>query len=206
MRKLVLWVGFLVLGLSSGARAISIEPDAFSPGTDISYAIPGITLYDYDESFSSGPGRFGPVYALSSAFASTGNLVFGHSGNSFLEPGEWAHFVVTHRASLWIDFDTPVNFFSIDAIANSPGDVGYFQYYDSASQLLGHETAVIPITGEVLNLSILRQNADIARVVITGDGTSTVYDNATYAVPEPSTALLLGLGLTGMAVRSGRGE
>ena len=208
MRLVRLFLAFgvlLVLGWSSGALAITIDPDSFAPGTDISTAIPGVTLRDYDETGGlSSPDRFGPVYALASSFSTTGTLVFGHSGNTFVGPDVWAAFTPTHRASLWMDFDDPIQFFSIDAIADTAGDHGWLQYYGSSGELLGHVEEVIPGAGGVLNLSIARETADIYRVLVQGADTPIVFDNAVATVPEPSTALLLGLGIAGMAFRGRR--
>ena len=205
-RAVSLWgVVGATLCCCSSASAIVIDPDLFSPGTDVSTAIPGVTLRDYDETGGlSSPDRFGPVYALTSSFATTGTLVFGHSGNAFVDSDVWAAFTPTHRASLWMDFDDPIRFFSIDAIADTAGDHGWLQYFGSSGELLGHVEQVIPTAGEILNLSVSRETADIYRVLVQGADTPIVFDNAVAIIPEPSTALLLGIGLAGLGMRRRR--
>ena len=202
MRNLSVLIGLVTaLGWTSVGSAISIEPDDFAPGTDISNAITGVTIYDYSQ---TGGQRFDPVYAVPSPYATTGSLVFGHDGNPHAAVDEWTHTNATDRATLWFQFDSPVRSISVDIIAHTTNALGGFSvqccFTGNDQGFTNVYSEILAGDGDIQTLSIDSPGVDLYGVIIVGHQGSIAIDNFSFEpIPEPSTALLLGIGLSALA-------
>ena len=191
LRVCVIFV-LALAGLCGSANAVIVEPDAFTNGTLLNNAYPGVTL----SAVGTYIGDDDNVYALIDGLASTGTKVFG---NSWTFSGEWG-FDTTFQPHLRVDFDSLVISVEIDAIGGNLEDYGRLEAYSSTSVLLNvYETGLLQ-SGDVETMSIFRPSADIAYILAAGKDPGsaphhTVYlDNLNYVIPEPATFLLLSLG------------
>jgi hypothetical protein len=154
----------LALALSTvnvRAARITVDPDAFGVGADISHAFAGVTLSAFGSGNLNGPDVSTPqVFSRLSPFASTGNRVFGNSSYSNLWFNDSAEFRV--------DFLAPTSFVSLDLIADDGFDPSVMRAFNSAGALLA-ESAVTGAAGVgVAETALIERNdADIAFVIAT---------------------------------------
>jgi hypothetical protein len=212
MRKLVTCLVALVVTVSANAAPIVVEPDDFASGTNISNAVPGVTL----TAFSVPPTIIAPVPNsnvlslpnLVGGYAPTGNRVFGTANTAAgIFQSSWYTGDHHFRAT----FATPTDFVSVlvapDAIGDT--DLALVEIYNAANVLL--DSATPPGTG-IQTVTFNRATADIAYMIIrnpTGvTGDSFIIDrlvfNDTTPVPEPVSLVVFGglvLGGAGVALR-----
>lgn len=181
----------------ANAILITVDPDDFADGTDISNAYSGITLSAIDGGFNVITTT--SVFSVTSTLASTGTRVFGHDG---IFNRTWAEGLV---GDLRIDFLQATDFVSIDIIANNGFDPGFLRAYDSSGTLLDFfETQGDLGSGTSETASISTGSANIAYVIASGlGGNDVTLDNLTYnsaSVPEPTVLALLSFGLLGVGI------
>jgi hypothetical protein len=176
-----------LLSVSVSAALITIDPDEFAAGTDISHAWAGVTL-------SSGGGALGlngKVYTATSTIATTGTLVFANNRNS---PKLWLN-MDTNGYYLRVDFATPANHVLIDAISDGGTDYPSIGYYTTGGDLVEIPSFSPLGPGQSRLLEITRPTADIVYIRVGGYLTTSQYaillDNLRYEVPEPASCLLL---------------
>jgi hypothetical protein len=183
----------LVGASTTKAVVVTIDPDDFSNGTDISNAFPGVTL----SAVGSMAGLNGIVYSRTApAHASTGTNVFGNSLSGTDSDGNlWNECWKRNNVRLRADFDNLANYVTIDIISNDIGtDCGALEVYDSDDNLLSWAEIHKLEPGIVFTAEINRSSFDIAYIIATGiEGDTVALDKLAY-VPEPATALLLCLG------------
>lgn len=198
-RLLALFTG-LALTLSTSiasAILITVDPDDFADGTDISNAFSGITLSAIDG--GNNVLLTSSVFSQASSLASTGTQVFGHDG---IFTQTWANGLV---GDLRIDFLQATDFVSIDIIANNGFDPGFLEAYDSSGTLLDSFVTQGDLgSGTSETASISSASANIAYVIASGlSGNDVGLDNLTYnsaTVPEPTVLALLSFGLLGIGI------
>lgn len=180
------------------AVLISVDADAYTPGTDISTVFDGVNLQTYYDNGS----LVGKVYsrqAFDPVLASTGTNVFGHALTGIDAYGRprnetW----VFPQTFLVIEFYEPADWVSFDIIGDNPdasGDKAAVDVYDAELNMI--ESAETPLLGyaDVAQILITRDTFDISYVVASGAGGAVYIDNvAANVIPEPATLLLLSLG------------
>ena len=149
-----------------------IEPDDFPAGTTLNTVKPGVTL--------SIPGIVGTNIGAYSSISSTGSLVFSTSGSS----GEW----YTSRR-LRVDFASPTDFVSIDAVSDDSYDLGTLEAYDASGNLVAtYITSPLTYYGQYETMTVSRPQHDIAYVLASGYGGEAInLDNLNFGSSEPST-------------------
>ena len=121
----------IALGLCStvSATVVSVDPDAFFTGTDLSEAYPGVTLSvvgtQVDEGITSPR-----VFSLVGVSATTGVNLFASSGSQ-----GWTEDVLVFR----VDFEKPAKVFSIDVIGRN-GEIGVVRAFDTSGVEVGSYT------------------------------------------------------------------
>lgn len=200
---LLLATVILMFGSAVGARAtiITVEPDDFAVGSDLTNAFTGVTLTVEDRPAIKVISRDGFYVFNGRNLATTGSLVFGqdvlqppnNTGQDWNE-GEYGR--------LRADFDRPTDFVSID-LAFRDDDILALWAFDVNNDLLD----MVQGSGDgrnfdVLFASITRPQADIAYILAGGvSREGAVLDNLQFSViPEPSTLGLFAIGLTGLGV------
>jgi hypothetical protein len=182
----------LVLVPVSWAGVIEvIEPDDYPAGTDISTVFPGVTLSTVNSDL--GDPRVFALEPDEPNWASTGELVFGHSGDYAVH---WVMDTIpTFRyGALRADFSPAALSFSVDIIGNDSLDYGQLDAYDAAGNLLVSLQTGALSAGDVETLNV-SDVGDISYVIAGGLLADTVcLDNMRF-VPEPETALLGVLGI-----------
>jgi hypothetical protein len=204
---------------NTNAAVISVDPDSFTEGTNLSNAIPGLTFTATGDGYNTTGNVFAvdpqdPVYGFYGNFsASTGTLVFGHDGYSSFtgQRNEIGHLwnEGSIPVSLRVDFSQRTDFFSIDFIADDTSDVGVLRAFSSSGALIATYTTSILSENHFETMTVSRAQADIAFVVATGtSGHSGGLDNIHYSavVPIPATIWLFGSGLLGMIGMARRRE
>lgn len=158
---LCLLLCFALLAANARAARVTIDPDDFPIGSDISLAFPGVTLSAFGSGELNGPNVSTPqVFSRSSPHASTGNRVFGNSSYSNLWFSDSAEF----RA----DFAKPAKFVSLDLIADDGFDPSMILAYAESGALLAEATVSGAAgVGVAQTASIDRPSADIAYVIAT---------------------------------------
>ncbi len=185
-------------GSPASAVLISVDADAYTPGTDISTVFEAVKLETfYDEGL-----LIGKVYsrrAYDPVLASTGTNVFGHAvtgTDAYGRPRNetW----VFPQTLLVIEFYDPADWVSFDIIGDNPDgsrDRAAVDVYDADFNLI--EWAQTPSLGyaEFAPISINRDAFDISFVVTSGTDGAVYIDNLrANVIPEPATLLLLALG------------
>jgi hypothetical protein len=196
--SILLGITFL-LGVVSpaGAAIVTVDPDDYAPGTDISTIVPGVTLKAY---YATG----NHVWALESSLSTSPpeNQVFGHSGNDPLWGGaDFEYFCAEFHPG------TDVHRVSLDFIADDDNDYApYLTAYKNGG--------VIPIPGahatysgslakgELVTLTVFSPTDVIVNVKASWDPKwcqNGELDNLQFenVVPEPSSIVIWSLiGLT----------
>jgi hypothetical protein len=176
----------LALGLSFAVSAtiVSVDPDAFFTGTDISEAYPGVTLSVTGEQVDSGVSS-PRMFSLVGVSATTGVNLFASSGSQ-----GWTEDVLVFR----VDFVKPAKTFSIDVIGRH-GEVGIVRAFDDNGVEVGSYTtqpirlaeflpgAAYPF--EVASIAPATENISYVLVYGTRESGSVRLDNINYEpVPE----------------------
>ncbi len=148
-----------------------LEPDAYQHQEVLNSALDGVTLtavgYDVKD------GRVG---ALDSNVTSTGSRVFGlvkyGIGDSWVT--EWTSLSRTLR----IDFDSPVTYLSLDAMAAGTEGFGRLEIYDAAGRMLQRYSTQSLQGGDVETMWLGTPTAQISyAMAYGGDNTSILLDN-----------------------------
>lgn len=196
------------VGSDLTAAIITVDPDAFSDGTDISNAFNGVTLSVID-------GGGGPVFSRTDGAASTGSRTFGNSAASGAIPEliwfEGDGFNPNPPGPgpvLRVDFGVSTDFVAIDIINQDTFDGGVLRAFNAFDVEIA--TVLSIVTGQFgaapapQILSVSLGAADIAYVTVAGQSAqdSVHLDNLQFnqitTIPEPGVVALLGLGLMGM--------
>lgn len=169
------------------AARITVDPDAYPVGAEISEAFAGVTLAALDSGSANGSGVTTPqVFSRFSVHASTGNRVFGNASYSEL----W----FSDSAELRVDFARPTSFVSLDLIADDAFDPSVLRAF-SASGVLLAETAVSGTAGAGVAepATIARFSADIAYLIAANPsdmhGQQFLIDRLVYESRDPHVAL-----------------
>ena len=197
MKALILFIA--VLSVSVSAVLVSIDPDEFDAGTDISNAWAGITL-------SSGGGASnldGKVYAAYRS-GSSGNKVFA---NSRVSNKLWLNSGNSGSYYLQVDFHIPTNHVLIDVISDGGSDFPGLSFSTNGVDYTWVQNFPVLGPGQSYTASVpLRDIADIVSIRVGGYGTVAQYgvllDNLRYEqIPEPATGLMLLSGLLLLKIR-----
>ncbi len=158
---LCLLLCFALLAANARAARVTVDPDDFPIGSDISQAFPGVTLSAFGSGELNGPNVSTPqVFSRSSPHASTGSRVFGNSSYSNLWFSDSAEF----RA----DFAKPAKFVSLDLIADDDFDPSVIRANAESGALLAEATVSGAAgVGFAQTAAINRPSADIAYVIAT---------------------------------------
>jgi len=157
----------VITGTADGIP-ISVEPDDYGIGTDLSTIVPGVTLSVEAQpdatvvSVTGSSGACGPDPTLAVPCASTGTQVFGASGLS-AEFGPWQQNSGEFRA----DFDQPTDFVSIDLVGIDDG-AAELRAFAADGTLLQTFHAFLTGPGDNVTASISRANPDIAYILVGG--------------------------------------
>jgi hypothetical protein len=187
---------FTLLGLILAANAnatviMTVEPDNFANGTDISNATPGVIL------------RMGTV-----KYASTGTKVFGYdAGLGFgIEP-YW-----DNQNTFNAFFGNFTKYVDIDVINNNGAgygtDTAYMEVFTVTNGLLETKTIASSSIGFPGSQNLSFQtfgNTYITRIQLSSsDGSDFNLDRLQFSVPEPGSLALMSIGLLGYFSRCGR--
>jgi len=185
----------LVFVLTPLATAVvTVDPDAFPVGTNISNAFPGVTLSSVGPGFDgdNDPSIFSIDPTLSSIpfNASTGSLVFGTNDNTWPDV-----FGGLGNAQLRIDFSQGSTLVYLDAIGNNGSDYAKLEAFDSSNNLIdSYFTAQMTVSSfETMMVS----GSNISYVVAGGvSGDSVGFDSMKFQpIPAPGAILLGSIGL-----------
>ena len=136
---------------------IQAEPDGFLDSVVLNTRFAGITLSAVGTQVINAD-----VYSRVRNDTSTGDRVFANfSSATSSVMTTWA----TSTRTLKVTFDSPVSAFSIDAVADTNGDVGRLEAYSVTGVLLDRVTTSVLGDGDVETMSLERGAADIAYVI-----------------------------------------
>jgi hypothetical protein len=233
------WVAMSALvGLmaTSAAQAdlITIDADAYAPGTDVSNAFDGATLSHL--TFSPTGMQRSSVYAAGctgEVCDALGTASFGYEGRNDTIRASWYSTAATigncftriisfcynnnslPEHLLEVSFDAATDFIQFDSTYGS--DSPYFWALDAAGNILSTVTR----QGTILQrwnashsyshevMTVTSSLGNIARIVIAGNGGFSTVDSITWNgpatnVPEPETLAMMLAGLVGVAVTTRR--
>lgn len=178
------------------AAPITIDPDDFADGTDISTAFAGVTLSTvFATGFFDAPSSIGSVFAVADGDASTGANAFGQSAtNSTWGNGSFEF--------LRVDFASAVSSVSLDFFANDSQDSNpiLLAFDVNGNQIDSATFAGNVAQGSPLTLSVFGQ---ISYIFASWDelnrrengGLDHLVYSADAPVPLPAAALLFGTAL-----------
>ena len=212
LNKIYFIVGFMVfLSTVASGDMITIEPDAFADGTDISTAFSSVTLSSHD---SAWPYRIdGSVYARTASnplHASTGTKIFGTNATGTDSEGNplnesWINYGPMDYWIFCAHFNDLANYVSIDVINNDGinSDVGELSVWDAGSNFLGQVWDSVSGRGTSSTLVFNSSSFDIAYIEFKGTSSVAIDNFKANVVPVPGAMLLgmLGLGAAGLKLR-----
>lgn len=200
MGKKVGIFGFLAMaGLffeTALAAPVTIDPDDFADGTDISTAFAGVTLSTiFATGFFDAPSSIGGVFAVADDDAATGSNAFGQSAtNSTWGNGSFEF--------LRVDFASAVSSVSLDFFANDSQDTNpiLLAFDVNGNQIDSATFAGSVALGSPLTLTVLGQ---ISYIFASWDelnrrengGLDHLVYSVDAPVPLPAAALLFGTAL-----------
>ncbi|MEE3373394.1 MAG: dockerin type I domain-containing protein [Planctomycetota bacterium] len=153
----------------------SVDPDDYEELVELNEVNPHVTL----TSIGDGVARTA-VYARTRSPASTGSRVFAHALDATAISAEWTQ----QDRRLQMDFADPIATLSLDAVANSDGDLGRLEVYDLNDQLLARYTTENLDTGDVETMTLSRAAGDIAYAIASAHaGTAIRFDNLQFGAP-----------------------
>jgi hypothetical protein len=146
------------------------DPDGFVDSVELNSRFAGMTLTAVGTQVVNAA-----VYSRVRNDTSTGDRVFANFNSSTSSVmTTWG----TGTRTLKVTFDAPVSSFSIDAVADTNGDVGRLEAYSVTGLLLDRVTTSLLADGEVETMLLERGAADIAYVVARAHyGTELHLDN-----------------------------
>ena len=228
MTPLVLAVALVSRPGAASADWITIEPDAFAPGTDVTHATPGVTLWTMTPQdpltvlLTPTYVRQDPECLTGPCSAVTGSQGFSsHPGASGSLYGQYANakeidFCVRlgghcdqafGESALWMQFDAPVDIVEIGGVWLS--DFIWMKAYNENFQEVDRQDVpedVLPREEFGYNKGFSRVSSvnsligNIKYVIAGSVGGHVGLDAIGYqtVVPEPSTLLLCGVGFVGL--------
>ncbi|MGI4790235.1 MAG: hypothetical protein ACRYFS_15465 [Janthinobacterium lividum] len=206
----------LLVAPTAQAQHQVVEPDNYANGTDISTAVPGITLTTVETGFTDAIVT-SPLVTSSLAYpggASTGTQVFGNNSGQtgYYFPNPTPAYYPTPAVVFRADFTGTTDSVSLDFINNSFGfgtDVGRLEAFDASGHLISDlTTGNLVNEGDFQTLTATSSFHDISYILAAGDDNTAVnldrlvVGSVPVPVPEASTTvsfgLLLALGLGGV--------
>ena len=137
--------------------ATQVDPDGFLDSVVLNTRFSGITLAAAGTQVINAD-----VYSRVRNDTSTGDRVFANfSSATSSVMTTWG----TSTRTLKVTFDSPVSSFSIDAVADTNGDVGRLEAYSGTGVLLARVTTSVLADGDVETMLLERGAADIAHVI-----------------------------------------
>ena len=199
-------VSVILVSASVATAMNTVDPDAFSDGTDISNAFPNVTLSAIGDGWDNPSGSIlaqDPTIETSPFAPSTGDLAFG------TDDGMYPHlFAPKPKLRFRADFAVLATFVSLDFIGNDgpygSGDTGELYAYDSGGNQVGSDFTGLLFKDDVETLS-LSDPSGIAYILAYGNGGACNWDTVGIdnlqweQIPAPGAILLgsLGVGIVG---------
>lgn len=233
MRTLLVLV-CLAIAAPANANFITIDPNAFPLGADLTHAFEGVTVSRLINGTTSPPYVFDPI---ASPVAVAGPHLFEYTsrtigGRSYmLQEYEECRTGISmggcpHFSVLEFLFDTPTNYFQIASVSlqDPAGIIAYDALgnrltpwqsliWDVGTTTLNTATGSLSRSIEMIhpwgphqsNIVLTSSEPNIARVVYGGIAGTTAPIGASYEkVPEPSTLLMLSMGALILTRRKGK--